>query len=149
MQSLKRLAAIRQCLAGFRPQQRAFGHIHQLPVLAGVFFHPVVKGRLAIELCPHPVPANGECVTMIQPRPAAPANRLATAVDVGSAAAVDQAEAAIQVTNLGMAGYSAGAMGRQPPGIVGGRADRAATGTEFVFNAGTTAGFGRVDDHQG
>src|SRR5690554_7563003 len=103
-------------------------------MLAGVFFHPAVNGRLAIELCPHPVPANGECVTMVQPRPAAPANRLAAAVAVGSAATVGQAEAGIQVTNLGMAGYSPGALWRQPPWRCGGVAEKNARGVELVID---------------
>ena len=59
---------------------------------------------------PHPEAADTEGIAVFEPGPATAAHRLTGTVDVGSAAAVDQAEFTIDQTDLGVTGHRAGAV---------------------------------------
>ena len=103
--------------------------------------------RDAGEFGPYLVAAYGHGVAVAQSGTTAPPHRLTAAVDVGPATAINQAEATVQVTHLGMAGDSAGTVRRKLPAVAGRGADGTATGSEAMFNAGATTGFRRVGDH--
>lgn len=87
---------------------------------------PTRTGNPPVHVCPQPIAAQADLVTLLQPSPTPPTHRFAGTVDVGPAAAVDQAKGAIRPAHFGMTGHYAGALGGQAPSVAAGAADRAA-----------------------
>lgn len=73
-----------------------------MAVLARIFIQLRALRGLIVQLRPHLIATNGQCVAVVQASAPTPTHGLTAAVDVGSATAIDQAKTTFQIPHLGV-----------------------------------------------